>query len=208
MSAQPFPPPGSTLPPSLRREFHEVIRLYDLRSWRPCLKAADKLLRAVKEPHGETLAFKGMALYYLNRKAEGMQCVKDGLRASQLRSPITWWLMGVMHRANQATGEAAKAYRNALRLEPDNTNALRDLASAQCHSFEFSGAAETRAALLRARPSAYHMAGLAVVHALAGALDMAGEVCSDLQRLLEGGAVPGLRPLQAPWPWPVRKARG
>jgi hypothetical protein len=83
------------------------------------------------------------------------------LRASQLRSPMTWWLMGIMHRANGSLGEAIKSYRNALRLEPENTNALRDLASAQCHTLDFVGAAETRGVLLKARPTPLHMAGLA-----------------------------------------------
>jgi peptide alpha-N-acetyltransferase len=120
----PPPPPGSTLPKALQREFHEVIRMYDSRNWRGCLKLADKLLKACKEPHGETLAFRAMALYYLNRKAEGMQVMKDGLRASQLRSALTWWLMGVMHRTNGSAPDAIKAYRNALRLEPEHKGAV------------------------------------------------------------------------------------
>ena len=64
--------------------------------------------------------------------------------------------MGTMYRTSLNLGEAIKAHRNALRLEPDNSNALRDLACAQCHTHEFSGAAETRAVLLKARPKPMH----------------------------------------------------
>ena len=148
-------PPPFQLPPSLQRDFRELQRLYDLRSYRPALKAADKLLKACPPatPHGDTLAYKAMALAALGRRAEAMVVGKEGLRASALKSAHAWWAMGGLHRTGGATPEAIKCFRNALRLEPDNALVARDLAFAQCHARDFAGAAATRGALLLARPN-------------------------------------------------------
>ncbi len=105
--------------------FKTVVSSYEGKQYRRGLKAADTILK--KHPnHGETLAMKGIILNSMGKKEEAFDLVKLGLR-NDVRSPICWHVFGLLHRSDGNYKEAAKCYLNALRIDADNQNILRDL---------------------------------------------------------------------------------
>ena len=54
-----------------------------------------------------------------------------------------------MHRAKREYPEAVKCYQQALKIEPDNKQILRDLATLQIQIKDFQGHATTRYKLLK-----------------------------------------------------------
>ena len=71
---------------ALQRDYREVQRLYDLRQYKPALKAVERLLKAcpADAPHGDTLAYKGLILSALGRKEEGFAAANEGVLRSKL----------------------------------------------------------------------------------------------------------------------------
>ena len=176
-------PTGFQLSVALQRDYKEVARLYDLRQYKPALKAVDRLLKAcpADAPHGDTLAYRGLILSALGRKEEGFTAASEGVRHSKLRSAHAWWALGQLHRGGGRAGEAVKALRRAVALvpegalgAPENQMLARDLAFAQCHARDFRGAAETRARLLQAKPNMpTYWLGVMAAQALSGAPHLA-----------------------------------
>ena len=101
-------PTGFQLSVALQRDYREVQRLYDLRQYKPALKAVEKLLKAcpADSPHGDTLAYKGLILASMGRKEDGFTAANDGVRHSKLRSSHAWWALGTLHRGAGRPGEA------------------------------------------------------------------------------------------------------
>ena len=102
---------------------------------------------------------KGLILNCMDRKEEGYELVRRGLR-NNLRSHVCWHVFGLMHRSDRNYPEAIKSYLNALRIdkvrprslpaaapcsaEPlrraqDNMNILRDLSLLQIQMRELPG---------------------------------------------------------------------
>jgi peptide alpha-N-acetyltransferase len=61
---------------------------------------------------------------------------------------------GLLHRTDRNYGEAIKAYKQALRLDPNNQQILRDLSMLQVQMRDLDGFCRTRNALLTLRPNA------------------------------------------------------
>ena len=111
--------------------FHPII--FIVRALRPLhlltlwigLKTADTILK--KSPnHGETQAMKGLILNCLNRKEEAYEMVKLGLR-NDVRSHICWHVYGLLYRSDNKYADSIKCYLNALRIDSENQNILKDL---------------------------------------------------------------------------------
>lgn len=64
----------------------------------------------------ETLAMKGLFLSCVDRKPEGYELVKRGVRMD-MTSHIVWHVYGIMHRADKNFEEALKCYIQANRIE-------------------------------------------------------------------------------------------
>lgn len=100
----------------------------------------------------ETLAMKGLFLNNLDKKEEGYEYVKKGLRydltshicksfllANQVEREmliiffgyIGWHVYGLLHRADKNYEEAAKCYTHALKYNKNDINILRDFALLQ-----------------------------------------------------------------------------
>lgn len=87
-----------------------------------------------------------------------------------LKSYICWHVYGLLYRSAKQFDEAIKAYKYALRLEPESAQILRDLAFLQVHIRDYAGYVESRKLMLQAKPFlrqnwtalavAYHLAGL------------------------------------------------
>jgi hypothetical protein len=59
--------------------YRDILRMYDERQWRKCIKTADLILKKVPN-HGETLAMKGLCVFNSGRKAEGLELAKEGVK--------------------------------------------------------------------------------------------------------------------------------
>ena len=57
---------------------------------------------------------------------------------NDLKSHVCWHVYGLLYRSDRDYREAIKCYRNALRIDPDNIEILRDLSLLQVICY-FSG---------------------------------------------------------------------
>ncbi|XP_062086216.1 N-terminal acetyltransferase A complex auxiliary subunit NAA15-like [Humulus lupulus] len=73
---------------------------------------------------------KGLTLNCMDRKSEAYELVQQGLKP------------------DREYREAIKCYRNALRINPDNIEILRDLSLLQAQMRDLAGFVETRQQLL------------------------------------------------------------
>jgi tetratricopeptide (TPR) repeat protein len=81
---------------------------------------------------------KGLILNCMGKHEEAHDCVKRGLRAD-IRSHVCWHVFGLLARADKKYDEAIKAYRNALRIDKDNMQILRDLSLLQIQMRDLDG---------------------------------------------------------------------
>ncbi|RKP06374.1 NMDA receptor-regulated protein 1 [Thamnocephalis sphaerospora] len=128
-------------------QFKGLLRFFEHRQYKRGLKSAEQILKKSPE-HGETLAMKGLFLSNLDRKEEGYECVRKGLK-NDLTSHICWHVYGLLYRADKEYEEATKCYRNALKFDKNNMQILRDLALLQIQMRNYEGYAETRDLLLQ-----------------------------------------------------------
>ena len=70
------------------------------------------------------------------------------------RSHVCWHVYGLLHRSDHNYNEAIKAYKQALRIDADNLQILRDLSMLQIQMRDLSGFAVTRNSLLTLKPNA------------------------------------------------------
>jgi tetratricopeptide (TPR) repeat protein len=133
----------------------------------PGIKAADQILR--KHPnHGDTQAMKALILNSQKQETEAFDLCKLALK-NDMRSHITWHVYGLLWRSVKNYEEAIKAYKFALKIEPNSLNILRDLALLQCQIRDYEGYIESRRKMMQERPQlrqnwtalaiAYHLAG-------------------------------------------------
>lgn len=140
-----------TLPAKDQAVFRSIVKFYETKQYKKGVKAADSILK--KHPdHGETLCMKGLTLSYLDRKEEAYDLVRRGLK-NDLRSHVCWHVFGLLYRQDRDYQEAVKCYRQALRIDPENIQILRDLSLLQIHRRDVEGFAATRRKLLQAKPS-------------------------------------------------------
>lgn len=142
---------GQVLPAKEQSVFKSVVRLYETKLFKKAIKAADQILKKFPE-NGETLAMKGLIVNQLDRKEEAHDLVRLGLRKN-MRSHICWHVYGLLYRSDHDYFQAARSYVNALRLDPDNQQILRDLALLQVQIRDYEGFEESRRKLLAVRPS-------------------------------------------------------
>ncbi|KAG0166624.1 hypothetical protein DFQ28_007067 [Apophysomyces sp. BC1034] len=163
------------LPSKESAVFKNILRNYELRQYKKGLKLAESILKKFPE-HGETLAMKGIFLNNLEKKEEGYEYVKKGLRYD-ITSHICWHVYGLLHRADKNYEEAAKCYANALRFHKTDIQILRDLAVLQTQLRHYDALIETRTQLLQQKPdNPPFWIGLAIAYQLVGKPDVAVSV--------------------------------
>jgi tetratricopeptide (TPR) repeat protein len=165
----------------------QISGLVDTKQYKKAIKSADAILKKFPE-HGQTLAMKGLALNGMGKRDEAVEHVKLGLK-HDLRSHLCWHVYGIIHRSDRNYPEAIKCYRNALRIDPDNQQILRDLASMQAHVRDVKGHVETRRQLLTSKAAAQYSTAttwmhFAVAHQMAGDFDMALAVVEKFESTL------------------------
>ncbi|CBX92836.1 hypothetical protein IAQ61_005806 [Plenodomus lingam] len=157
---QPLPSKEQTL-------FRSLVKFYEGKQYKKGLKAAEQILR--KHPnHGDTQAMKALILNSQNQGEEAFNLCKLALK-NDMKSHICWHVYGLLWRSVKNYEEAIKAYKFALRIEPNSLNILRDLALLQCQIRDYEGYIESRRKMMQERPQlrqnwtalavAYHLAG-------------------------------------------------
>eukprot|EP00448_Togula_jolla_P003092 CAMPEP_0170598526 /NCGR_PEP_ID=MMETSP0224-20130122/16298_1 /TAXON_ID=285029 /ORGANISM="Togula jolla, Strain CCCM 725" /LENGTH=911 /DNA_ID=CAMNT_0010923091 /DNA_START=175 /DNA_END=2907 /DNA_ORIENTATION=+ len=139
------------LPAKDQAVFRWIVKYYETKQYKKGIKAADSILKRHPD-HGETLCMKGLTLSYLDKKEEAYNLVRKGLK-HDLKSHVCWHVFGLLYRQDREYFESVKCYRQALRIDPDNIQILRDLSLLQIHRRDLTGFAETRRKLLQVKPS-------------------------------------------------------
>ena len=66
---------------------------------------------------------------------------------------MCWHVYGLLHRADRNYNEAIKAYKQALKIDSDNLQILRDLSMLQVQMRDLPGFAMTRKTILQNKPN-------------------------------------------------------
>ncbi|TMW62563.1 hypothetical protein Poli38472_005181 [Pythium oligandrum] len=163
------------LPAKENALFRSVVKCYEMKQYKKGLKAADAVLKKFPE-HGETLAMKGLTLSCMGKKEEAYEYVRNGLK-HDLKSHVCWHVYGLLYRFDRNYQEAIKCYRNAIRLDPENLQILRDLYLLQVQMRDLKGFAETRRTMLTLKPNnRNNWIGFAIAHHLVGNYQMAIDI--------------------------------
>ena len=182
-------PEKQRLPAKDAETFKHIVKFYETKQYKKGLKAADKVL--LKHPdHGETLAMKGLVLNCLDRKTEAYDHVKRGLR-SDMRSHVCWHVYGLLYRSDRNYEQAIKSYKQALKVDSDNIQILRDLSLLQVQLRDTHGFLETRRKILTLKSTnKMHWIAYAVANHLDGKGAEAIRVIDAFAETLGDGQVP------------------
>ncbi|KAI1214261.1 N-terminal acetyltransferase A, auxiliary subunit [Annulohypoxylon truncatum] len=164
--------------------FRQVIRNYEDKQYKRGLKAAEQILK--KNPkHGDTMAMKALIINQQGKTEEAFALGKEALTAD-MKSHICWHVYGLLYRHQKNFEEAIKAYKFALKLEPESHQIQRDLAFLQIQMRDYQGYIQSRTAMLQARPQLrQNWTALAVAHHLAGNLSQAEKVLTTYEESLK-----------------------
>ncbi|KAL6717913.1 hypothetical protein ACLMJK_003998 [Lecanora helva] len=152
-----------------RSLFTQVVKNYEMKQYKKGLKAADQILR--KSPdHGDTMAMKALIINSQGNSEEAFALAKVALQKS-MRSHVCWHVYGLLYRSNKNFEEAIKAYKFALKLEPESQQIQKDLALLQMQMRDYAGYVQSRRAILTQRTSwRQNWTGLAIAQHLVGDL--------------------------------------
>ncbi|KAI9738678.1 MAG: hypothetical protein M1834_008183 [Cirrosporium novae-zelandiae] len=164
--------------------FRSVVKHYENKQYKKGLKAAEQVLRKVPN-HGETLAMKALILHSQGHGEEAFALAKTALR-NDMKSHICWHVYGLLYRAEKNYEESIKAYKFALKIEPDSPQIARDLASLQIQTRDYEGYIQSRNTMLQARPQyRQNWTALAVAYQLGGHLADAEKILTTYEETLK-----------------------
>ncbi|XP_043927634.1 N-alpha-acetyltransferase 16, NatA auxiliary subunit [Protopterus annectens] len=175
--------PSVILPPKESNLFKRILKCYEQKQYKNGLKFCKMILANPKfAEHGETLAMKGLTLNCLGKKEEAYEFVRKGLR-NDVKSHVCWHVYGLLQRSDKKYDEAIKCYRNALKLDKDNLQILRDLSLLQIQMRDLEGYRETRYQLLQLRPTQRaSWIGYAIAYHLLEDYDMALKLLEEFRK--------------------------
>ena len=183
------------LPPKEAAQFRTVIRSYEDKQYKRGLKTADLILKKIPK-HGDTMAMKALIFNGQGKTDEAFLLAKEALTVD-MKSHVCWHVYGLLYRANKNFEEAIKAYKFALKLEPDSPQIQRDLAILQVQMRDYQGYIQSRTAMLQARPQLRQSwTALAIANHLAGNLSEAENVLTTYEGTLK--TTPS--PINKGWP--------
>lgn len=135
------------------------------------LKAADQILRKTPD-HGDTIAMKALIINSQGNTEEAFALAKVALQKC-MKSHVCWHVYGLLYRAAKNFEEAIKAYKFALKLEPESQQIQKDLALLQMQMRDYQGYVQSRRAMLQQRTGIRsNWTAVAIAQHLAG--DLAG----------------------------------
>lgn len=175
--AQPLPSKEQTL-------FRHLVQNYESKQYKKGIKCADQILR--KHPnHGDTQAMKALVLSCQGKEAEAFELCKLALR-NAMKSHVCWHVYGLLYRGVRNYEEAIKAYRFALRLEPESPQIARDLALLQMQMRDYTGLVQSRRQAVQSKPGIRsNWTALAVALHLSGDLAGAEDVLKKFEETLK-----------------------
>lgn len=161
-----------------------VVRNFEDKQYRRGLKAAEQILK--KNPkHGDTMAMKALIMNAQGKTDEAFVLGKEAVSVD-MKSHVCWHVYGMLYRTRKNFDEAIRAYKFALRLEPDSSQIQRDLAILQIQMRDYPGYIQTRLQMLQARPQLrQNWTALAVAHQLAGNLSEAESTLTTYEESLK-----------------------
>ncbi|KAK8196797.1 hypothetical protein M8818_006964 [Zalaria obscura] len=175
--AQPLPSKEQTL-------FRHVVQNYESKQFKKGLKAAEQILRKVPN-HGDTQAMKALILNSQGKSEEAFELAKVALK-NAMKSHVCWHVYGLLYRHVKNYEEAIKAYKFALRLDPESVQIQRDLALLQVQMRDYQGFIASRKNMLQARSSfRQNWTAMAIAHHLAGDLEAAENVLKTYEDTLK-----------------------
>jgi N-alpha-acetyltransferase 15/16, NatA auxiliary subunit len=148
------------------------------------LKAAEQVLR--KNPkHADTQAMKALIISNQGHQKEAFALAKVALN-NNMKSHVCWHVYGLLYRAEKNFDESIKAYKFALRLDPDSAPIQRDLAHLQIQMRDYQGYIQSRRSMLQQKPGfRQNWTALAIAHHLAGNLEDAENVLTTYEDTLK-----------------------
>jgi len=148
------------------------------------LKAADQILKK-KPDHGDTLAMKALIINGQGHTEEAFALAKVALK-NAMKSHICWHVYGLLYRTNKNFEEAIKAYKFALKLEPESHQIQKDLALLQMQMRDYQGYTQSRLAILQNKTTwRQNWTALAVAQHLAGDLFNAERTLTTYEETLK-----------------------
>ncbi|EEQ85612.1 acetyltransferase [Blastomyces dermatitidis ER-3] len=175
------PPPLSTKDQSL---FRQVVRLCESKQYKKGIKAADQVLRR-NPKHGETQAMKALILSNQGQQEEAFALARLAI-TNHFKSHICWHVYGLLYRADKNYDEAIKAYKTALKFDPESQAIQRDLALLQAQMRDYQGYVQSRTTMLQQKPGfRQNWTALAIAHHLAGNLTEAENVLTTYEQTLK-----------------------
>lgn len=156
-----------SLPKKEANLFKDLVEFHDGKQYKKGLKTADQIL--AKFPNnGQTQAMKGLILSCMDKKEEAHELAKLGVK-NDIKSHITWHVLGILHRTDRNYKEAIKCFKMAVRISPDNQQLMRDLSWMQVQCLDFEAFRETRRTILVSKPALrINWVTFAVAHYLTG----------------------------------------
>ena len=128
---------------------------------------------------------KALIINSQNQTEEAFGLAKVALK-NDMKSHVCWHVYGLLWRSEKNFEEAIKAYKFALRLEPDSPQIQRDLALLQIQMRDYEGYIQSRKAMLQARSGLrQNWTALAIAHHLAGNLMEAENVLTTYEETLK-----------------------
>lgn len=132
---------------------------------------------------------KGLITNSLGRTTEAFTIAKEALK-QDMKSHVCWHVYGLLYRSEKNFEESIKAYKMALRYEPESQQILRDLALLQIQMRDYQGYIESRRQILQGRPQMrQNWTGLAIAHHLAGNYADAEKVLTKFEETLKNPPV-------------------
>lgn len=105
---------------------------------------------------------------YPDRRQEAHDLAKAAIRAD-IKSHTCWHVYGLLHRNDRDYEQAAKCYRQAMRIDPTNLGISRDLCYIEMQLRDISSLISTAEKVLSTKSNMRnHWMMLAVAHHLAG----------------------------------------
>ncbi|KAL0260794.1 hypothetical protein SLS55_004485 [Diplodia seriata] len=164
--------------------FRQLVKNYETKQYKKGIKAAEQILKKTPN-HGDTQAMKALILNSQGQTDEAFALAKVALK-NDVKSHICWHVYGILYRSAKNYDEAIKAYKFALRLEPESLQIQRDLATLQIQVRDYQGYIESRRAMLKARPQMrQNWTALAVAFHLAGQLSEAIDILERYEQTLK-----------------------
>ncbi|XP_045695162.1 N-alpha-acetyltransferase 16, NatA auxiliary subunit isoform X3 [Phyllostomus hastatus] len=138
----------------------------------------------VQLPPKESNLFKRLLKCYEQKQYKnGLKFCKMILSNPKFAEHGGWHVYGLLQRSDKKYDEAIKCYRNALKLDKDNLQILRDLSLLQIQMRDLEGYRETRYQLLQLRPTQRaSWIGYAIAYHLLKDYDMALKLLEEFRQ--------------------------